>query len=77
MDDGAGVEGRCGRYFYGPRIYQSNSSMKLISLNIVAATSLALAALSYALYFDHQRRNDPNFRKLLSTLFCAVNNPFA
>ena len=39
--------------------------MKLSSVLTAAASTLAVATIGYAVYFDYKRRNDPDFRKKL------------
>lgn len=43
----------------------SNSSLKPGTIAAIVAGTAATGFLAYAVYFDHKRRNDPEFRKQL------------
>jgi import receptor subunit TOM20 len=42
-----------------------SSSIKPSTVAIVTAGTVVTGVLAYAVYFDHKRRNDPEFRKQL------------
>jgi mitochondrial import receptor subunit TOM20 len=41
------------------------SSLRISTVVTVTAGALATGFIAYAVYFDHRRRTDPNFRKTL------------
>jgi import receptor subunit TOM20 len=41
------------------------SNLRLSSIFAIGTGTLVTGFLAYAIYFDHRRRNDPNFRKAL------------
>lgn len=41
------------------------SSLKPTTIAAIAGGTIVTGVLAYALYFDHKRRNDPEFRKQL------------
>jgi import receptor subunit TOM20 len=43
----------------------SNSSLKPSTIAAISAGTIVTGLLAYAVYFDHKRRNDPEFRKQL------------
>lgn len=43
----------------------SNSSLKPSTIAAIAAGTVVTGLLAYAVYFDHRRRSDPEFRKQL------------
>jgi import receptor subunit TOM20 len=46
-------------------VAMSNSSLKPSTIAVIAGGTIATGLLAYAVYFDHKRRNDPQFRKQL------------
>lgn len=43
----------------------SQSSLKPATIAAISAGTIVTGLLAYAVYFDHKRRNDPDFRKSL------------
>jgi import receptor subunit TOM20 len=41
------------------------SSLKPSTIAVIAGGTIVTGVLAYAVYFDHKRRNDPEFRKQL------------
>lgn len=44
---------------------QSSSSLRLPTIAAITAGTLLTGLVAYAIYFDHRRRSDPEFRKAL------------
>ena len=52
---------------------QPSSSVSTSTIVIATVGTLATAALAYAVYFDHKRRSDPDFRKKLKKAQKQIN----